>query len=93
MTIGTDALFLRHDPGYGHPERKERLSAIEGALAGLDHVVMASRPATRDELRLALLAAALPHLLEPVVDQVELEGLHRVGALVGLHPEDALAIP
>src|SRR5688572_10824281 len=44
----------------------------------------------RDELRLALLASALAHLLEPVVDQVELQVV-RIDAL-RVEPEYAHAL-
>jgi len=49
-----DRLFLEHDAGAGHPERPERLDAVNDGLnrAGLLDVLrpLAARPATRDEL-------------------------------------------
>ncbi|HET8619683.1 MAG TPA: hypothetical protein VFM27_12025, partial [Acidimicrobiales bacterium] len=46
--------YVEHDPGRGHPERPERLVAVEmGAeLSGLDSelVRMAARPATAKEI-------------------------------------------
>lgn len=49
----TDPLFLRHEPGAGHPERPERLSRIQGVLdrqpiEGTERRV--PRPATEEEL-------------------------------------------
>ncbi|MBN1511077.1 MAG: histone deacetylase [Phycisphaerae bacterium] len=49
-----DSLFQRHDPGHGHPERPDRLIAIEQALRerGLTEActLLPRRPATRDEV-------------------------------------------
>jgi hypothetical protein len=45
---------------------------------------------SRDQLRLALLAGAFAHLLEPVVDQIQLQ-IVRVDAF-GVQPEDAHAL-
>jgi acetoin utilization deacetylase AcuC-like enzyme len=49
-----DPVFREHDAGRGHPERPERLDAVRRGLleAGLEErvVVLAPRPATREEL-------------------------------------------
>jgi acetoin utilization deacetylase AcuC-like enzyme len=50
----TDPLFLEHDPGLGHPERRERLTAIEEGIrrAGLDRLLLSAPlfPATFGDL-------------------------------------------
>ena len=49
-----DDAMLAHDPGPGHPERAERLSAIVEALHRLDGVELSWRappPATREQVR------------------------------------------
>jgi acetoin utilization deacetylase AcuC-like enzyme len=51
--LATDAVFLRHRTGAGHPERAERLPAILERLEGLDLAEVAPRDATRAELEAA----------------------------------------
>jgi acetoin utilization deacetylase AcuC-like enzyme len=52
VSIARDARFLEHDQGPGHPERPERLRAIDEALGEIDLELraIAARPATRAEL-------------------------------------------
>lgn len=49
-----DQIFLKHDPGFGHPESPERLRAIYNRLSHKDIkdflVVKAPKKATREEL-------------------------------------------
>ena len=46
----TDDLFARHDTGSGHPERPERLRAVQKRLAPLDLLPVAPRDATHAEI-------------------------------------------
>ncbi|MFN7955106.1 MAG: histone deacetylase [bacterium] len=56
MKVGVvfDELFLAHDPGHGHPERRERVEVLRGIVSGPKAVpglvTTPSRPAERKDL-------------------------------------------
>ncbi|MBK7976682.1 MAG: histone deacetylase [Deltaproteobacteria bacterium] len=56
MKVGVvyDDLFLAHDPGYGHPERRERVEVLAGIVRGpravSELIVTPSRRAERKDL-------------------------------------------
>ena len=48
--LATDPLFTSHDTGPGHPERPERLSALQREIEDLDLVPVEARDAAFEEL-------------------------------------------
>jgi acetoin utilization deacetylase AcuC-like enzyme len=60
----TDALFLDHDPGEGHPETPDRLRAVLSGLAQLPEGARwgTARDATREELARAHAPEHIAHL-------------------------------
>ncbi|HEX7166515.1 MAG TPA: histone deacetylase [Acidimicrobiales bacterium] len=54
VLLETHEAYLDHDPGFGHPERADRLRAVragaDAAGLGSDLVAVTPRPATRAEL-------------------------------------------
>jgi acetoin utilization deacetylase AcuC-like enzyme len=72
-----DPVFLEHDAGPGHPERPERLAAVERGLreAGLarELVPFAARAATREELLRVHTAAHVDRLATAAGHRVRLD--------------------
>src|SRR5512139_3906575 len=72
-----DPVFLEHDAGPGHPERPERLGAVERGLreAGLakELVPFAARAATREELLRIHTAAHVDRLAAAAGRRVRLD--------------------
>jgi acetoin utilization deacetylase AcuC-like enzyme len=66
VLVATDVRFARHDPGAGHPERSERLTAVLRGLddAGIDRDCdgLTPRAATRNEMERVHPAEYLDHL-------------------------------
>ncbi|HVJ97953.1 MAG TPA: hypothetical protein VNC41_14070, partial [Acidimicrobiia bacterium] len=55
LLVATDARFEAHNPGRSHPERPERLRAVEAGLTAVDREALRPlepRLATRSELEL-----------------------------------------
>ena len=69
LTIYTDPAFLGHDTGAGHPERADRLRAIERALAAPAFAALpraTAAAATRTQLERVHTAAAVDRVLAAV---------------------------
>jgi acetoin utilization deacetylase AcuC-like enzyme len=67
LLVARDPAFAGHDPGRGHPERPERLAAVERGIEGAAELVdiapLTVRPATRAELERVHPAAHLDRLM------------------------------
>jgi len=81
----TDPSYLEHDMGAGHPERPERLRAIEKVLAGDEFAALRrARPRLADEETIAL---AHPNAYIAAIKQVRpSEGLVRLDPDTAMSP-------
>lgn len=77
----SDAIFLKHDTGLGHPETSGRIVAIENALNNekfkdLQHLKAPQRDDTQDNIRLIHRQSLLEQVLEnvPKTDYAPLDG-------------------
>ena len=81
----THSICLEHDTGYGHPERPDRLRAVETALSQDNFKVLIRKQAPLAELE-TIERAHLKAYIEAIEQAVPAEGLVRVDADTTLSP-------
>ncbi len=81
----THSICLEHDTGYGHPERPDRLRAVETALSQDNFKALIRKQAPLAELE-TIERAHLKAYIEAIEQAVPAEGLVRVDADTTLSP-------